>query len=155
MTKKNEEELKQEIIDLLEVTNKQKVNELFQYLDDLDYQLKRLLRNILKIKRQADSGGTVLREDYLRTSPFDDFLIYYLEKNGFLVKEEDISKGNKRFHVFEGTLEEVISHRLFERDDMIIVIRGETNQDKLQKIVPPNLPIFVRKGDNSLEELEK
>ncbi len=150
MPKKSKELIQQEIKELLDIEDKHESVDLVNYLNDLDIELQRLIRNLLKLKNNADRATV---KETVESVKIDKFLEFYLCENGFIVENNHVMKDGIRYKVFENTFSYLKKHNLFQRKHSILVVRGEKNKSRILKVALLDNPVFIRLPDNSIERL--
>ena len=80
MVKRKKED--KEIIDILNIKDEYQTEDLINYINELDVELQRLIRNLIKLKSRANPDRAAFKE-----SPdgpkMDKHLLFTLERHGF------------------------------------------------------------------------
>jgi hypothetical protein len=150
MQKKNKDLIQEEIKELLDIEDKSESVDLVNYLNDLDIELQRLIRNLLKLKNNADRATI---KETVESVKVDKFLEFYLCENGFIVENNHVMKDGIRYKVFENTFSYLKKHNLFQRKHTILIVQGEKNKSRILKVALLDNPVFMRLTDNSIERL--
>ena len=141
-----------EIIDILNIKDEYKTEDLINYINELDAELQRLIRNLIKLKSRANPDRAAFKESPNGPN-MDKHLLFILKRHGFNVEEEFAIVNGLPYKVYEKSFGYLMRHKIFEKKRVVIVVKGETDKNKILKAAHPDSIVFIRRNDNKFERL--
>ena len=108
-----------ELIDILNIKDDYETADLINYINELDIELQRLVRNLIKLRSRANPDKAAFNES-LKGPKMDKHLIFTLRKHGFNVEDEFAIINGLPYKVFERSYSYLKRHKIFEKKRVVV-----------------------------------
>ncbi len=153
MNREEPDEISRQIMELLNIHDEDEGKDIVSYLNEIDFELQRLICNLLKLREKSEPSR-VTRQKIIQPVRPTRITEYYLKKAGFTIKDKNVYKCSKTYSIYEDTLMNLVDRGLFKVKSALLIVTGEKDKLKVLRAAQSHNIIFLRLEDGSLERVK-
>jgi len=147
------DEIYHQIMELLNINDEDECADIVSYLNDVDFELQKLICNLLKLREKSEPGRAALQKILKPVKP-TRIMEYYLKKAGFTIRDKKVYKKDDLFTVYEDTFLNICDSGLFKEGSVILIITDSVDRNKVLRAARSHNHVFLRHEDGLLEKIK-